>query len=97
MLKIDGSFITNLINDETDQLLVKSMIDVAHSLGKKVVAEYVENREIMDKLVEYGADYVQGYYIGKPDVSLVDQSVKFESSIETGIEADMNKGSYLLS
>lgn len=73
MLKIDGSFITNLINDETDQLLVKSMIDVAHSLGKKVIAEYVENKSVLDMLVEFGVDYVQGYYIGRPAPSLIEE------------------------
>ncbi|MCK4951465.1 MAG: EAL domain-containing protein, partial [Gammaproteobacteria bacterium] len=72
ILKIDGSFIVNMINDETDQLLVKSMIEVSHSLGKKVVAEYVENRQILEKLREFGVDYVQGYYIGMPDAELLE-------------------------
>lgn len=80
MLKIDGSFIVNLINDETDQLLVKSMIEVAHSLGKKVVAEYVENRQILEKLRELGADYVQGHYIGMPEIDLVNNDVENTSS-----------------
>lgn len=71
ILKIDGSFIVNMINDETDQLLVKSMIEVSHSLGKKVVAEYVENRQILERLREFGVDYVQGYYIGVPDAELL--------------------------
>lgn len=77
MLKIDGSFIVNIINDETDQLLVKSMIDVAHSLGKKVVAEYVENRQILEKLREFGVDYVQGHYIGMPQIELVKNDIEF--------------------
>lgn len=71
MLKIDGSFIANLINDQTDQLLVRSMIEVAHSLGKKVIAEYVENAETLVQLAEFGVDYVQGNHIGKPSESLV--------------------------
>ena len=71
MLKIDGSFIVNVINDPTDELLVKSMIDVAHSLGKKVIAEYVENDEVFQKVVDMGVDYIQGNYIGEPQVALV--------------------------
>jgi diguanylate cyclase (GGDEF)-like protein len=79
MLKIDGSFIVNIINDETDQLLVKSMIDVAHSLGKKVVAEYVENRQILEKLREFGVDYVQGHYIGMPEIDLVSNDIELST------------------
>jgi len=70
ILKIDGSFITNLDTDPVDQLLVKSMIDIAHSLGKKTVAEFVEKQSTMDLLKSYGVDYIQGYLIGKPQESL---------------------------
>lgn len=66
ILKIDGGFITNLVNDPVDQLLVKSMIEVAHSLGKKTVAEFVENQETKELLASYGVDFAQGYLIGKP-------------------------------
>jgi EAL domain-containing protein (putative c-di-GMP-specific phosphodiesterase class I) len=72
MLKIDGSFVANLMNDQTDQLLVKSMTEVAHSLGKKVIAEYVEHAELMEQLAGFGVDYVQGYYIGHPQQTLID-------------------------
>jgi len=71
-LKIDGSFIINLLTDETDQLLVKSMIDIAHNLGKRVIAECVQNQEVLDKLVELGVDYVQGYHVGNPQTTLPD-------------------------
>ena len=65
-LKIDGSFIRNLVSDPVDQSLVKSMIDVGKSLKKEVIAEFVEDKETFDLLETYGIDYVQGYYIGKP-------------------------------
>jgi diguanylate cyclase (GGDEF)-like protein len=71
MLKIDGAFITDLETDEVDQVLVKSMIDVAHKLGKKTVAEFVERQSTMDLLMSLGIDYVQGYLVGKPQVNLV--------------------------
>lgn len=70
ILKIDGSFITNLDSDPVDQLLVKSMINIAHGLGKKTVAEYVERQSTMDLLAEYGVDYIQGYLVGKPKRTL---------------------------
>jgi diguanylate cyclase (GGDEF)-like protein len=65
-LKIDGSFVTNLLNDPIDQRLVKSMIEVGGALGKIIVAEFVEDAETLALLAEYGVDQVQGYYIGKP-------------------------------
>lgn len=70
ILKIDGGFITNLHDDPVDQLLVKSMIDISHRLGKKTVAEFVENKETLKMLQEFGVDFVQGYLIGKPQEGL---------------------------
>lgn len=70
ILKIDGGFITDLDNDPVDQLLVKSMIDIAHSLGKQIVAEFVERQSTMLLLQEYGVDFVQGYLVGKPQTQL---------------------------
>jgi diguanylate cyclase (GGDEF)-like protein len=65
-LKIDGAFITNLANDSTDQVLVKSMVDVAHMLGKKTTAEFVGDPETLALLGSYGVDHAQGFFIGKP-------------------------------
>ena len=65
-LKIDGSFVRNLLHDTVDQHLVKAMFEVARGLGKKTIVEFVENKETVHLLSEFGVDYVQGYYIGKP-------------------------------
>ncbi len=65
-IKLDGSFIRNLHRDKVDQTLVKSMIQVIQALGKKAVAEYVENEAILDILKTMGVDFVQGYHIGHP-------------------------------
>ena len=65
-IKLDGSFIKNLHQDTVDQTLVRSMIQVIQALGKKAVAEYVENEEILNILKEMGIDFVQGYHIGHP-------------------------------
>lgn len=72
-LKIDGQFINNLAIDQADQVLVKSMIDVAHSLGKKAIAEYVSNAEILRLLKEFGVDYIQGYLVGMPSIELLEE------------------------
>ncbi len=65
-VKIDGCFIRDLMHDDTDRIFVKSIIDIAHALGIKTVAEFVESDEILQTVRELGADYVQGFAIGKP-------------------------------
>ena len=65
-VKIDGSFVKDMLNDPIDLALVKAIKDVAHSLDKYSVAEFVENEAILLKLQEIGVDYAQGYHISKP-------------------------------
>jgi diguanylate cyclase (GGDEF)-like protein/PAS domain S-box-containing protein len=65
-IKIDGMFVQGMLSDPIDQAMVRSMNDIAHSLGKKTIAEFVENIDILKKLDEFGVDYIQGYYLGKP-------------------------------
>ena len=65
-LKIDGSLIHNITNNPVDQHLVRAMVEVARGLGKQTVAEFVENKATIQLLSEYGVDFGQGYYIGKP-------------------------------
>jgi diguanylate cyclase (GGDEF)-like protein len=74
-VKIDGQFITNLINDETDQMLVRSMHQIANKLGKKTIAEYVECTKTINLLREIGVNYGQGYIFGKPSESLLPQNL----------------------
>lgn len=65
-LKIDGIFVKDITNNDTDIAIVKSMNEIAHSLGLKTIAEYVENDKINELLKEIGVDYAQGYGIQKP-------------------------------
>ena len=65
-LKIDKAFVLALDESSRDALLVKSTIDLAHSLGLKVVAEGVETATAMALLQGMGCDIAQGYFIGKP-------------------------------
>lgn len=64
-LKLDGSFIVNLRRDAVDQALVQHMISVGHSLGKEIVAEFVEDAPTLNLLRDMGVDYVQGHYLGR--------------------------------
>jgi len=70
-VKIDAQFIRNLINNPTDQILVKSMTDLAANLGKKTIAEYVDTPEAIEKLREIGVNFGQGYIFGKPEIHLL--------------------------
>ncbi len=65
-LKIDKLFVQNMAHGNSDALLVKSTIDLAHSLGMKITAEGVETAETLALLQTMGADIAQGYYIAKP-------------------------------
>ncbi|MCW8929398.1 MAG: bifunctional diguanylate cyclase/phosphodiesterase [Gammaproteobacteria bacterium] len=65
-LKIDCSFVMEMIYDQDDEVIVKSTIDLSHNLGLTVVAEGVENKETYNRLKALGCDTVQGYHISKP-------------------------------
>ncbi|MFW6005479.1 MAG: putative bifunctional diguanylate cyclase/phosphodiesterase [Desulfonatronovibrionaceae bacterium] len=66
ILKIDRSFVMNMDQDPNDAKIVKSIIDLGHNLDLRVVAEGVENRQILDRLKVLGCDMAQGFYIMKP-------------------------------
>ena len=63
IIKIDGQFIRHIGHDPMDRAIVESMVNIAHSLGKKIVAEFVEDAESLRHLAACGVDYVQGYYL----------------------------------
>ncbi len=65
-IKIDGMFVRDMINDPIDLAMVRSINEIGHVMGKKTIAEFVENEEIVTGLKELGVDYAQGYHIGKP-------------------------------
>ncbi len=68
-VKIDGSFITGLVHNKLNREIVQSMHNIAHIMGKKTVAEFVENKETARILTDMGIDYLQGHYIGKPQIT----------------------------
>lgn len=65
-LKIDGLFVKDILDDEVDRAMVKSINEVGHVMNKKTIAEFVENKRIFNLLKELGVDYAQGYGIGRP-------------------------------
>jgi diguanylate cyclase (GGDEF)-like protein/PAS domain S-box-containing protein len=65
-IKIDGGFIRNITNDLVDEAMVGAMTRVGHVMGIKIIAEFVENNEILERIKTLGIDYAQGYEISKP-------------------------------
>ena len=65
-LKVDRSFVSNMLERPKDRKIVKAIIDLAHNFSMRVVAEGVEDNETADALQELGADLLQGYWFSKP-------------------------------
>lgn len=67
-LKVDGSFIRDMLDDEMDAAIVDSIQRIAHVAGLETIAEFVESEMILAKLVEIDFDYAQGYAIHTPEI-----------------------------
>jgi diguanylate cyclase (GGDEF)-like protein len=66
MLKIDGSFVRDVLKDPRAESMVRAIAQLAHSMGITTVAEYIETDAIGARIAELGVDYGQGFAIGKP-------------------------------
>ncbi|WP_404283606.1 EAL domain-containing protein [Exiguobacterium aurantiacum] len=84
VLKIDRSFIVNLFTDRNQEAIVRSMIQLGHNLGMKVLMEGVETSDQLEWLLNEQCDYVQGYYFSRP--LLEKDVVKHVKSVTTYIE-----------
>jgi len=89
IVKIDGRFVKNLTNSDVDQSMVKAMNDISHALGKKTVAEFVEDKRHFELIREIGIDYAQGYYFDKP--RLIEEIFPFIEQDRDEVEVDDNK------
>ncbi|MGH8354484.1 MAG: putative bifunctional diguanylate cyclase/phosphodiesterase [Pseudomonas sp.] len=65
-LKIDQSFVQDLLSNRDDEIIVRSTIELGHNMDLKVVAEGVETPEVLERLREFGCDIAQGYLLSKP-------------------------------
>ena len=65
-LKIDGEFIRSALTNPTDRLVIQAIVDIARGLGKRTIAEFVENDETLEFLRASGVDFAQGYLVGRP-------------------------------
>jgi diguanylate cyclase (GGDEF)-like protein len=65
-LKIDRSFVTPMLKDESDLIIVRSTINLAHDLGLKIIAEGVEDEPTLERLALLGCDHAQGFHLSRP-------------------------------
>ena len=65
-LKIDKSLVDYILTNKEDQRIVKAIIELAHTLGMKIVVEGIENQKMVEMIASYGCDYMQGYHFSKP-------------------------------
>jgi len=83
ILKIDGMFVKGINSEPVNFAMVKAINDVGQVMNMKTIAEYVENEEVYNKLIEIGVDYGQGYYFGKSEkldeVIVVDPDIAEQS------------------
>lgn len=66
VIKIDGAFIREMSHNDADQLVVQAIVQIARGLGKRTIAEFVEDEDTAKALREYGVDMAQGYHLGRP-------------------------------
>ncbi len=66
LIKIDGTFVRDMPNNDADQLTVQAIVQIARGLGKTTIAEYVQDDATTKLLREFGVDMAQGYHLGRP-------------------------------
>ena len=71
-LKIEGDFIMGMKNSEKDRALVRSIVTLSKDLGIRTVAEYVEDRAVLDQVGLQGIDLAQGFFIHRPNISMAE-------------------------
>lgn len=70
-LKIDGAFVKDITRDAKSQIITTGIVSIAHQLKIKIIAEYIHNQEVQEKIKDLGVDFSQGYLFGKPQKELI--------------------------
>ncbi len=65
-LKIDGSYVSDIVDDAVDYAMVESINQIGHALGMVTIAEFVDSAAVVDKLKQLGVDYAQGFHLDQP-------------------------------
>lgn len=81
IIKIDGAFVQNLAQSSDDRFFVRTLVDLAQHMGVAIVAEWVESEETARLLAEWGVDYLQGDYFGRPVVETEPEGLASPASL----------------
>jgi len=81
-VKIDGTFVRNVLNSEIDFALVQNLSNLCQDIGIRTIAEFIESRDILDAIKSMNVDYAQGFHIGLPGAEM-----RFHSKHDTGTGA----------
>lgn len=73
-IKIDGSFVKDMLDNPADMATVKSIAEVAKATGKTIIAEYVHSKEIADALLDMDIEFAQGFYFHEPEALIVSEN-----------------------
>lgn len=65
-IKVDKSFVIDMLEHKNDEMIVRTVVNLAHNLGLRVVAEGIESKEVWDRLASFNCDTAQGYYLSAP-------------------------------
>ncbi len=66
-LKIDGEYVRHCAENETDRILISAVVQIAHGMGKRTIAEFITDQETVEVLTRLGVDYGQGFHLGRPE------------------------------
>jgi diguanylate cyclase (GGDEF)-like protein/PAS domain S-box-containing protein len=87
-IKIDRSFVTNMIANPHDEAIVRATLDMGRAMNVKVVAEGVETPEVLFRLSELGCDYIQGFFVGRPLSAEESFSLDVDDAIKTSVKVE---------
>ncbi|MCE9648589.1 MAG: EAL domain-containing protein [Parvibaculum sp.] len=79
LVKIDGSFVQNLVTNQDNQFFVRTLVELAHNFNLPTVAEWVGNEEEVAMLRDFGVEYLQGFFLGEPVLQLPAQRGRSET------------------
>ncbi len=65
-VKIDGQFVRDIDTNAVNEVIVRTVVEICHTMGKQVIAEFVETEAVCEQLRKMGVDFAQGYYFGRP-------------------------------
>jgi EAL domain-containing protein (putative c-di-GMP-specific phosphodiesterase class I) len=82
LVKIDGSFVQDLLNNKDNQFFVRTLVELAHNFKLPIVAEWVGSAEEVTMLRDFGVELLQGFFLGEPVMSLPDSSAKSSLDIK---------------